>query len=93
MHECLLALVYLTGSILKFPSAMEKPGFSALARPNPNVRTDKVRVKRRTIMKSKAQMINLKQNNKINVFSPFSPFLFNEVKCMKNFLLKFSQQQ
>jgi len=39
---------------------MEKPGFSALARPNPNARTDKVRVKRRTITKSKAQMVNLK---------------------------------
>lgn len=53
-------------STLKFPSAMEKPAFSALARPNPKVSTDKVRVRRRAITNSRAQRVNLKKTTTVN---------------------------
>lgn len=46
-------------STLKLPSDREKPWFSVRGSPKPNVRTERVRVRRRAMTKSSAQRVKL----------------------------------
>ena len=52
---------YLIVSTLKFPSAREKPWFSVRGSPKPNVRTERVRVRRRAMTNSRAHRVKLWQ--------------------------------
>lgn len=47
--------------MLKLPAAKSKPWFSAVARPNPTVRTDRDRVSSRPRTNKTAHMVKLKE--------------------------------
>lgn len=63
LHEH-ISVLYLIGSTLKFPVLKSKVWFSALARPNPTVRTDRIKVRSLPKTKRTAHNVNLAGRNK-----------------------------
>lgn len=59
-----ISVLYLIGSTLKFPVLTSKVWFSALARPNPTVRTDRIKVRSLPKTKRTAHSVNLAKRNK-----------------------------